>query len=142
MRDCAEHKSRCPVALAALAAIQYAVAMRIVKVAAAQLGPVQKAETRQAVVARMLALLEQAAAQGADLIVYPELALTTFFPRWYYEDRSDAEIWFEREMPSAATRPLFAAAKARGIAMSFGYAEITAEGRHFNRAPVFAPLVS
>jgi len=106
--------------------------MRVIKIAAAQLGPVQKAEPRQAVVARMLALLQQAAAQGADLIVYPELALTTFFPRWYHEDRREADIWFEREMPSAATRPLFAAAQAAGMAMSFGYAELTPEGRHFN----------
>ncbi|HUK00148.1 MAG TPA: N-carbamoyl-D-amino-acid hydrolase [Stellaceae bacterium] len=106
--------------------------MRMIKVAAAQLGPIQKAETRQAVVARMLALLRQAAAQGCDLIVYPELALTTFFPRWYFADRADADIWFEREMPSPATRPLFEAAKAAGMAMSFGYAELTPEGRHFN----------
>jgi N-carbamoyl-D-amino-acid hydrolase len=106
--------------------------MRMIKVAAAQLGPIQKAETRQAVVARMLALLQQAAAQGCDLIVYPELALTTFFPRWYFADRADTDIWFEREMPSPATRPLFEAAKAAGMAMSFGYAELTPEGRHFN----------
>src|SRR5262249_17338325 len=78
---------------------------RNIKVAAAQLGPIQKADTRQAVVARMLDLMRQA--EGCDLIVYPELALTTFFPRWYSEDRSEADIWFEREMPGAATRPLF-----------------------------------
>jgi N-carbamoyl-D-amino-acid hydrolase len=108
--------------------------MRIIKVAAAQLGPVQRAETRQAVVARMLALLEQAAAEGCDLIVYPELALTTFFPRWYLEDRAEADFWFERDMPGTATRPLFEEAKARGMAMSFGYAELTREGRHFNTA--------
>jgi len=106
--------------------------MRVIKVAAAQLGPVQKVEPRQPVVARMLALLQQAAAQGADLIVYPELALTTFFPRWYHEDRREADIWFEREMPNAATRPLFAAAQTAGMAMSFGYAELSPEGRHFN----------
>jgi N-carbamoyl-D-amino-acid hydrolase len=106
--------------------------MRMIKVAAAQLGPIQRAETRQAVVARMLALLQQAAAQGCDLILYPELALTTFFPRWYFADRAEADIWFEREMPSAAARPLFDEAKAAGMAMSFGYAELTPEGRHFN----------
>jgi N-carbamoyl-D-amino-acid hydrolase len=104
--------------------------MRIVKVAAAQLGPIQKADTRQAVVARMIDLMRRA--EGCDLIVYPELALTTFFPRWYYEDRSDADIWFEREMPNAATRPLFEEAKRAGIAMSFGYAERTTDGHHFN----------
>ena len=63
-------------------------AMRNVKVAAAQLGPIQKADSRQAVVARMIDLMRKA--EGCDLIVYPELALTAFFPRWYCEDRSDA----------------------------------------------------
>src|SRR5215470_14753662 len=104
--------------------------MRNVKVAAAQLGPIQKADTRQAVVARMVDLMGRA--EGCDLIVYPELALTTFFPRWYYEDRRKADIWFEREMPSAATRPLFEAAKRAAIAMSFGYAERTPDGHYFN----------
>jgi predicted amidohydrolase len=106
--------------------------MREIKVAAAQLGPIQKAETRQAVVARMLDLMRQAKAEGCDFIVYPELALTTFFPRWYHEDRSEADIWFERDMPGAATRPLFEQAKAFEMAMSFGYAELTGDGHHFN----------
>jgi predicted amidohydrolase len=106
--------------------------MREIKVAGAQLGPIQKADSRQAVVARMLELMRQAKAEGCDLIVYPELALTTFFPRWHYEDRSDADIWFEREVPSAATRPLFEQARAFGVAMSFGYAELTPDGHHFN----------
>ena len=108
--------------------------MRVIKVAAAQLGPVQRVETRQAVVARMIALLDAAATQGCDLIVYPELALTTFFPRWYLEDRAEADIWFERDMPGAATRPLFARAREARMAMSFGYAEVTPEGRRFNSA--------
>jgi len=106
--------------------------MRNVTVAAAQLGPIQKADSRQAVVARMLDLMGEAQARGADLIVYPELALTTFFPRWYYEDRRDADIWFEREMPGAATRPLFEVAQRARMAMSFGYAERTPDGHHFN----------
>ena len=42
---------------------------RVVTVAAAQLGAIQKAETRQAVVARMLDLMDQAKAKGADFIV-------------------------------------------------------------------------
>ena len=105
---------------------------RIVTVAAAQLGAIQKADTRQAVVARMIDLMEQAKAKGADLIVYPELALTTFFPRWYHEDRAEADVWFETEMPNAATRPLFERAVSHGMGMSFGYAELAPEGRHFN----------
>jgi predicted amidohydrolase len=88
---------------------------RIITVAAAQLGAIQKADTRQAVVARMLALMDQAKAKGADFIVYPELALTTFFPRWYYEDRAAADVFFETEMPNAAVRPLFERAREHGL---------------------------
>lgn len=104
--------------------------MRNVKVAAAQLGPIQKGDSRQAVVARMLDLMRRA--EGCDLIVYPELALTTFFPRWHCEDRADADIFFENEMPGPATRPLFEASQRAGMAMSFGYAERTPDGRRFN----------
>src|SRR5262249_7511175 len=103
---------------------------RNIKVAAAQLGPIQKADSRAAVVDRMLTLMRQA--RGCDLIVYPELALTTFFPRWHYAESREADVWFEREMPGPATRPLFEAAQAAGMAMSFGYAELTPEGQHFN----------
>jgi len=105
---------------------------RIVTVAAAQLGPIQKADSRQAVVARMIDLMDQAKGKRADFIVYPELALTTFFPRWYHEDRAEADFWFEREMPNAATRRLFERAVQHEMAMTFGYAELTPEGRHFN----------
>ncbi len=74
----------------------------------------------------------EAKAKGADFIVYPELALTTFFPRWYHEDRAEADFWFEKEMPSAATRPLFERAVKHGMGMSLGYAELTPDGHHFN----------
>ena len=106
--------------------------MRVIRTAAAQLGPIQRAEDRAGVVRRMVDLLDRAHSQGAELVVYPELALTTFFPRWHHEDRREADAWFEREMPNAATRPLFERAAAHGVALSFGYAELTPEGRHFN----------
>jgi len=108
--------------------------VRIVTVAAAQMGPIQKTDSRDAVVKRMIALMDQAKAKGADLIVYPELALTTFFPRWYTTDQAEVDSWFEREMPNAATNPLFDRARQHAIALSFGYAELTPEGRHFNTA--------
>lgn len=106
--------------------------MRIVSVAGAQLGPIQKADTREQVVARMIALMEDAHGAGARFIVYPELALTTFFPRWYMEDQAEVDTWFEREMPGPATAPLFERAKALGMSMTFGYAELTPDGHHFN----------
>ena len=106
--------------------------MRVVIVAAAQMGAIQKSESREQVVERMLALMDRAKAGGADFIVYPELALTTFFPRYYMEDQGEVDTWFEHEMPNAATAPLFARAREHAMAMTFGYAERTADGHHFN----------
>ncbi|GGF63174.1 N-carbamoyl-D-amino-acid hydrolase [Azorhizobium oxalatiphilum] len=113
--------------------------MREIKVAAAQLGPIQKAESREEVVSRMLALMEEAKTAGCNLIVYPELALTTFFPRWYHENRAEADEWFEAEMPNAATQPLFDKAKEYGMGLSFGYAELTEDGHHFNTSILVDP---
>ena len=106
--------------------------MRTITVGAAQLGPIQRAEGRDSVVARMLALLDQAIAKGCDLVVYPELALTTFFPRWDVQHPGESGQWFEDTMPNAATQPLFDRASAAGVALSFGYAEKTPDGQHFN----------
>lgn len=106
--------------------------MREIVIGGAQMGPIQRADSREDVVARMLALLEEAAAQGCTLVVFPELALTTFFPRWFMEDQAEVDRWFEREMPNAATEPLFARARALGVAISLGYAELIPEGHHFN----------
>src|SRR5580700_8956177 len=108
--------------------------MRLLMVAAAQMGPIQKADGRAAVIERMLALMDGAKAKGAELIVYPELALTTFFPRWYITDQTEVDRWFEREMPNAETRPLFERAAEYQMAMSLGYAELTPDGHHFNTA--------
>jgi N-carbamoyl-D-amino-acid hydrolase len=107
---------------------------RTLRIGAAQMGPTQKADSRQVVVRRMPDVLAQAAAAKCDLVVYPELALTTFFPRWYMTDQSDVDSWFEREMPNAATRPLFEMAAQNRIGISFGYPELTPDGRHFNTA--------
>lgn len=108
--------------------------MREITVAAAQLGAIQKADSRADVVARMIKLMEDAADQGANLVVFPELALTTFFPRWYMEDQAEVDFWFEKEMPSADTQPLFDCAKKLGISFYLGYAELTPDGHHYNTA--------
>ncbi|MED5403848.1 MAG: N-carbamoyl-D-amino-acid hydrolase, partial [SAR324 cluster bacterium] len=44
---------------------------RILKVAAAQLGPIALAEPRSSAVGRMIALMQNAKAQGAELVVFP-----------------------------------------------------------------------
>jgi predicted amidohydrolase len=64
--------------------------------------------------------------------VYPELCLTTFFPRWYFEKQSEIDVWFEKNMPNDATMPLFRKSKELGIALSFGYAELTPDKSHYN----------
>lgn len=100
---------------------------RFVNVATGQLGPVAKTETRREVVARLSALMRQAHRNGCDLIVYPELALTTFFPRWYIEDQAEIDRYFEREMPGPKTQPLFDLARELRVGFYLGYAELTAE---------------
>lgn len=101
-------------------------------VGGAQMGAIQRADSRAAVIKRMIALLEEAHARGVTMLVYPELALTTFFPRWYMADQAEVDFWFEREMPGPDTAPLFERARDLGVAITFGYAELTPEGRHFN----------
>lgn len=120
---------------------------RTITVAAAQLGPIQKAELRAVAVERMIRLMERAHKRGVELIVFPELALTTFFPRHYHEDIAEADQWFEATMPSHETAPLFDAARRFGIGFHLGYAEIayetdetgTTRKRRFNTAILVSP---
>jgi N-carbamoyl-D-amino-acid hydrolase len=106
---------------------------RFVNVAIGQLGPIARAETRTEVVARLAALMRQAHANGCDLIVYPELALTTFFPRWFMEDQAEIDTFFEREMPGPETRPLFDLARDLRIGFCLGYAELATENGKTHR---------
>lgn len=106
--------------------------MRNLNVAAAQLGPVQKTDDRKSVVSRLINLLREAHGKKAELVVFPELALTTFFPRWFVDDIAEADHWYETEMPSEVTRPLFDEAKKLGIGFCLGYAELTKDGERFN----------
>ena len=107
---------------------------RPLMLAAAQLGPIGRAEPRASVVVRILAMLEDAARFGCKLVVFPEMALTTFFPRWYIEDAAEVSGFFEREMPGPETRALFDASKRLKIGFYLGYCEETPEGRRHNTA--------
>ena len=114
-------------------------AARIIRVAGAQLGPIQRADTRAQTMVRLIALLEAAAARGAKLVVFPELAFTTFFPRWLVETTQELDTWFEREMPGPQTRKLFDRARELGVGFYIGYAELTPAGQRFNSALLVAP---
>ncbi|MGI4943914.1 MAG: N-carbamoyl-D-amino-acid hydrolase [Janthinobacterium lividum] len=110
---------------------------RITTMAAAQMGPIARSETRKEVVDRLLRLMHTAKARGSELVVFPELTLTTFFSRWLINDPDEIDSYFEREMPSAETRPLFEASAKLGIGFYLGYAELdVSEGRtrRFNSA--------
>ena len=110
---------------------------RSLRIGAAQLGPIQQAEPRAEVVARLMALMEKAADAGCELVVYPELALTTFFPRWILESQEEIDRYFEPALPGPETAPLFALARQRRIGFYLGYAELAeekGEARHYNSA--------
>ena len=89
---------------------------RFVNVAAAQMGPIAKSETRPQVVTRLIALMREAKGRGAELVVFPELALTTFFPRWLIEDEAELNQYYEQAMPGPETQPLFDEARRLEIA--------------------------
>jgi predicted amidohydrolase len=120
---------------------------RIVRVAACQMGPTQRADTRAHTLGRMIALLEQAAQQGAELAVFPELPFTTFFPRWPLEEEAELRSYFEPAMPNPNVQPLFDRAKALGIGFHVGYAELeptafedgTVRRRGYNTAILVGP---
>ncbi len=110
---------------------------RYLKVAAAQMGPIQRADSREVVVRRLVKMLAEAHASGCELVVFPELALTTFFPRYSIEKQKDIDTFFEREMPNRAAALLFDEARRLGIGFHLGYAELAEENgevRHFNTA--------
>jgi len=103
---------------------------RHVKVAAAQLGPNNEGTPREEIVERMLALLEHAIRDGIELIAYPEMALTTYFPK---RVRPDFDQFFETEVPPKALEPLLRRAAQARVALHVGFCE-KAQGRYFNTA--------
>ncbi|HLZ69876.1 MAG TPA: nitrilase-related carbon-nitrogen hydrolase [Dehalococcoidia bacterium] len=92
--------------------------------AAAQLGPASP--SRAATVARIVSLITAAAGAGAELVVFPELALTPYFPAAIHDDVSR---WFEQELPSPETWAIFEAAAQRRIAVMLPFAEQDGDAR-------------
>ena len=116
---------------------------RRIGIAAAQLGAVNLADTREVVVKRLVELFREAIGRGARFVVFPELALTTFFPRYWMEDAAEVDRkFFERAMPTPVTQPLFDLAKQHGVGFYLGYAELIeeADGVHrYNTAILVGP---
>jgi predicted amidohydrolase len=116
---------------------------RQLKIAAAQLGPLNLADTRAAAAKRLVALLREAIGMGARFVVFPELALSTFFPRYWMEDQAEVDRrFFETSMPNPTVQPLFDLAREQGVGFYLGYAELAQEegrARRFNTAVLVAP---
>ncbi|HEY3785972.1 MAG TPA: nitrilase-related carbon-nitrogen hydrolase [Steroidobacteraceae bacterium] len=115
---------------------------RYLTLAVCQTGPVQRAASRADTVGRLVSLLERAAAAGAGLAVFPEMALTTFFPRWELTDAREIDAFYETQMPGPALQPLFAAAARLRIGFALGYAELSGSGgrqRRFNSMVLVGP---
>jgi predicted amidohydrolase len=98
------------------------------------MGPVARHEPRADVVERLITMLRSGAEQGAELVVFPELALTTFFPRWWIEDDAELLSYFETELPGPETKPLFDEAARLHVGFHLGFAELTPDGHRYNTA--------
>jgi len=108
---------------------------RYLTLAVCQTGPIQRSASRTETVSRLMHLLESAAKAGAELAVFPELALTTFFPRWPLEDQREIDSFYETQMPGPQTQPLYDAARRLKIGFALGFAEFGREHgdrRRFN----------
>jgi predicted amidohydrolase len=108
---------------------------RVLRIAAAQLGPIPRSAARRETLVRLIALLNDAADRKCQLVVFPECALTWFFPHVWMDDQAQIDSYFERSMPNPSCQALFDAAAKRQIGFCLGYAEITQQDgrtRYFN----------
>jgi predicted amidohydrolase len=96
---------------------------RIIRIAAAQSGPVLRSETRVQTMQRLISMLQDAASAGADLIVFTECALTPFFSHWWIEDEAELDTYYEDAVPGVTTQALFEEAQRLQIGVHLGYAE-------------------
>jgi predicted amidohydrolase len=89
----------------------------------------------------MIKLLQSASKLDAQLVIFPETAFTTFFPRHLISDRKELDSYFEHadDLPgSPNTKPLFDEAKKLGIDISVGFAERTADGKGYNTSVYYS----
>ncbi|KAF1344848.1 carbon-nitrogen hydrolase [Delphinella strobiligena] len=107
---------------------------RKIVLAAAQMGATHRTDTRPETLVRMIRLLEEAAGKGANVVLFPETAFTTFFPRYLINDPEELDSWFEHGDVTTAsqTKALFDKSRALQVDIAVGFAEATEDGQHFN----------
>jgi predicted amidohydrolase len=123
---------------------------RLLTVAAAQLGPIRSLSTsRSETLARMIKLLDQAAEKQVKLVVYPELAFTTFFASYIIKDPNELAKFFEQASPSDPyafvnspnIKPLIDRANELGTDLYFGFGERWVDDdktTHYNTAVYYS----
>ena len=105
---------------------------RVVRIAAAQSGPVSRDASREETLDRLISLMRQAASEQADLIVFTECALTPFFSHWWIDDESELDPYYEPAGPGGSTQALFDEAERLKIGFHLGFAEVVEDesGKH------------
>ncbi|KAK3046713.1 hypothetical protein LTS18_013299, partial [Coniosporium uncinatum] len=100
---------------------------RTVKIAACQVGTVNRWDDRKATLNRLIKLLEDASAHGARIALFPETAFTTFFPRYLFTSNAELDTFFEHGDITTApqTCALFDRARDLHIDICIGFAEAT-----------------
>jgi predicted amidohydrolase len=114
---------------------------RKLTVAAAQIGRIDRATPKSETVPRLIKLLKEASEKHVQLVVYPEVALTTFFPRHLFTDQAELDSFFEHGediTQSPDVKPLFDEAKELKIDIVLGYAERTPDGTGFNTSVYYS----
>ena len=114
---------------------------RKLKVAAAQLGPIHLTTPRSEVISRMITLLQSASTLGTQLVLFPETAFTTFFPRHLITSQAELDNYFEHDdsLPTSPhTKPLFDEAQKLGVDISIGFAERDKDGKGYNTSVYYS----
>lgn len=96
---------------------------RVITMAPVQLGPVRSGSAPRAARrgGRTHACPHGAGgAVRASLVVFSELALTSFLPRWVIDEDALLDVFFETSMPSQETQPLFDVARRLRMALCLG----------------------
>jgi len=82
---------------------------------------------------RITHFITRASEEKCDVVVFPELCLTGFFPLFYIEDKNLLDRFFERDgTHSGAVKSVLLEAEKKKISIYFGYAEINEKNEHFN----------
>jgi len=89
---------------------------------------------RQANLRRVLEAMDQAKAQGAEVIAYPELAIERFFPQRENDEKAAS---CAEPIPGPIADAVAAKAKEHSLVVVFNMYERDDQGRRFDSSPVF-----